>query len=230
MNEAVRVWRVSLLVSEKQVAEYAQCLSEDEQSRASRFRFEADRRKFVVARGVLRHLLSKQLGCSAIAITFDYGKHGKPETTVPIEGSTPFHFNLSHSGELALCALGGDCPVGVDIEKVKSIQRIDGMIKRCLVDAEKAQVFSLPSDQQVRAFLQYWTCKEAYLKAIGLGLAQPMTSVEVDLTAPRLVSTPEDCLEGWRLHRLALSEDYVGALVVAGEPTVEINCWQHPNH
>ncbi|MEM8503001.1 MAG: 4'-phosphopantetheinyl transferase superfamily protein [Cyanobacteria bacterium P01_D01_bin.1] len=229
MSEAVQVWCVPLLISERLVATYAQCLSEDERSRAARFRFEADRQKFVVARGVLRHLLAERLGGKAITLTFKYGEYGKPTTTASPTEACDFHFNLSHSGELALCALGGDRTVGVDIEQVRPIQRLGSMMERCLVDREKAKVTAQPTDQQAQAFLQYWTCKEAYLKAIGLGLAQSMKTVEVDLTSSRLVNVPKDCLEGWQLHRLELPETYVGALVVSGESTIEMKCWQHPN-
>ena len=226
MDEAVRVWRVPLRVSDKVVARYAQCLSEDERARASRFRFEQDRRKFVVARGTLRHLLGRRLDCTAAAIAFCYGKYGKPESVSPI-GAGSFHFNLSHSGEMALCALGGDRTVGIDIEQVRPIQRLDSMIERCLVSVEKLQIIAQPKDQQARGFLQYWTCKEAYLKAIGLGLAQSMTTIEIDLSVPRLVTTPKQCAQGWHLHTLDLPEAYVGALVVAGKSAVEIDCWQH---
>jgi 4'-phosphopantetheinyl transferase len=231
MGEAVQVWDVPLSVSEDLIAEYSQCLSEDEQKRAARFRFEADRRKFVVARGVLRHLLSERLGCRAIALTFDYGKYGKPKTTVLSAKGRDFHFNLSHSGEIALCALGGDRTVGIDIEKVRPIQRLESMMERCLVETEKAKVTSQPIDQQTHDFLQYWTCKEAYLKAIGVGLSQSMTTVEVDPSLSRLIKVPrdrkEDGQEDWQLHTLDLPETYVGALVVAGKSAVEIAHWQH---
>ncbi len=191
MGEAVRVWRVPLLVSDEVVARYVDCLSEDERARADRFRFEADRRKFVVARGTLRHLLGERFDCAAGAIAFCYGQYGKPETSASPDGASSFHFNLSHSGEMALCALGGDRNVGIDIEKVKPIQRLDSMMDRCLVEVEKSQVAAQPEDMQSRTFLQYWTCKEAYLKAIGLGLAQSMTTVEIEVRVPRLVTAPK---------------------------------------
>ncbi|MBE9060671.1 4'-phosphopantetheinyl transferase superfamily protein [cf. Phormidesmis sp. LEGE 11477] len=231
MGEAVQVWRVPLLISDQAIARYAKCLSADERARADRFRFEADRRKFVVARGTLRHLLGKRFGCAAGAIAFCYSKYGKPETSADPSGYS-FHFNLSHSGEIALCALGGDRTVGIDIEKVKPIQRLDSLLERCLVAREKAIVKSQPIEQQPSAFLQHWTCKEAYLKAIGLGLSQSMTTVEVDLNpapfdSPRFVHVPDECAAGWQLHRIAVPETYVAALVVAGESAVDVKDWQH---
>lgn len=228
MSERIQIWSVPLQVSDRMVAAYSQCLCEEEKIRAARFRFDADRRRFVVARGVLRHLLAEQLGCEAISLTFDYGQYGKPKTASSTS-ACHFHFNLSHSGEIAVCVLGGDRTVGIDIEQVRPIQRLGGMMERCLVNAEKAQVTSGSVDQQARTFLQYWTCKEAYLKAIGLGLAQPMTTVEIDLASHRLVTVPQQCAAGWALHSLDLPEGYVGALVIAGSATVEMKCWQHSN-
>lgn len=227
MNEAVQVWQVPLQVSDETIARYTKCLSEDEISRADRFRFKPDRRKFVVARGTLRHLLGARFGCRASAIAFCYGEYGKPETKAFSNSDCYFHFNLSHSGEMALCALGGDQVVGIDIEKVRPIQRLEGMSERCLVAQEKARVESYPREQQPFAFLQHWTCKEAYLKAIGLGLSQSMTAVEVDLSPPQFVSLPAGCAASWQLHTIPVPEDYVAALVVAGKATVKVSCWQH---
>ncbi|EDX84518.1 4'-phosphopantetheinyl transferase superfamily [Synechococcus sp. PCC 7335] len=229
MGEAVQVWQVPLQVSNDTLVRYTKCLSEDEISRAARFHFNSDRRKFVVARGTLRYLLGARFRCRAGAIAFGYSKYGKPEMRTASKGDRPFHFNLSHSGEIALCALGGDHVVGVDIEKVKPIQRLEGMLERCLVAREKAVVESFATEKQPFAFLQYWTCKEAYLKAIGLGLSQSMTTVEVDLNPPRFVRGPDGCAASWQLHDIEVPEDYVAALVVAGEGAVQVRCWQHPS-
>ena len=227
MGEAVQVWQVPLRVSDETVTRYTQCLSEDEVSRADRFRFTADRRKFVVARGTLRHLLGARLGCAAGAIAFCYSRYGKPEMSASSSSDCHCHFNLSHSGEMALCALSGARIVGIDIEKIKPIQRLENMLERCLVAREKAIVKSHAMEQQPLAFLQHWTCKEAYLKAIGLGLSQSMTTIEVDLDSPQFVHVPDGCAASWQLHKIAVPEAYVAALVVAGEATVEVSCWQH---
>jgi 4'-phosphopantetheinyl transferase len=178
MIDAVQIWKIPLQVSEWTSARYFNCLSADEKIRAERFRFEQDRRRFVVARGSLRHLLSEQLHQAPERIKFGYGEYGKPcmkETfrTRPLAANVSdvsdvsdaltvsdtsnvsdalteaanctlpsllpaavdsmatdadFHFNLSHSGELALCALGYARPVGIDIEAVKPMNRLEGLM------------------------------------------------------------------------------------------------------
>ena len=243
MRDVVQIWQIPLQVSDERspaiIHQYRRCLSPDEKAKADRFRFEKDQRRFIVARGTLRHLLARQLDQKPQQVSFCYGTYGKP--TVSLDPSSKalagadrdFHFNLSHSGEIALCALGHKRKVGVDIEQVKTIQRLDGMMRRTLIDSEQRQVKSaLGNSQQSRAFLQRWTCKEAYLKAIGLGLTQSMQTIEVQMEPPKLLQVPEDCAEGWRLHlvdlsEVNLSEDYVGALAVDGETAVTQHQWQH---
>jgi 4'-phosphopantetheinyl transferase len=242
MSDVVQLWKVSLTVPDDTLAGYFACLSDLEKDRAGRFKFAQDRRRFVVARGTLRHLLGAQFACSPEAVDFCYGEYGKPGLKPFTQGyeagdgnhaddcPTNFQFNLSHSGDLALCALGHHHAVGVDVEMIKPMQRLENMIERCL--SEREQVKAKTTSDPLRAFLQRWTCKEAYLKAIGKGLSQSMKTVEVDLTASQLLSVPDECEEGWYLHRINLSavdlpETYVGALVVAGEVPVEIDDWRH---
>lgn len=238
MSDPVRLWKVPLIVSDETLAGYFCCLSSDEKERANRFRFADDRRRFVVARGTLRHLLGREFARSPQSVTFSYSEYGKPNINPPLMASTAeaaasglrdFHFNLSHSGELALCVLGGDRRVGVDIEIIRPIQRLENMMERCLSKAEQKQVES--TAEPLRAFLQRWTCKEAYLKAIGKGLSQSMQAVEVDETLSRLLHVPDDCHEGWHLQTVELPEDlpetYVGALVIAGNAQMQLNDWQH---
>lgn len=230
MSDPVRLWKVPLIVSDETLAGYFCCLSSDEKERANRFRFADDRRRFVVARGTLRHLLGREFARSPQSITFCYSKYGKPSMSQTSTAAfCDFHFNLSHSGELALCVLGGDRRVGVDIEIIRPIQRLENMMERCLSKAEQKQVES--TAEPLRAFLQRWTCKEAYLKAIGKGLSQSMQAVEVDETLSRLLHVPDDCHEGWHLQTVELPEDlpetYVGALVIAGNAQMQLNDWQH---
>ncbi|MEM6449834.1 MAG: 4'-phosphopantetheinyl transferase superfamily protein [Cyanobacteria bacterium P01_D01_bin.105] len=227
--DAVQLWQIPLAVPDTIVTHYWQHLSQDEKMRGDRYRFAQDRRRFVVARSVLRSLLSQQFDQSPADIQFCYGEYGKPALARSFgHPNCDFHFNLSHSGELALCVLGGDRLVGVDIEYLKNIQRLDSMMERCLTHGELADVRAQPKTAQLEAFLQRWTCKEAYLKAIGLGLAQSMQSIEVNLCPDRLASVPKSCAAGWQLKVIDVPKNYVGALVTAGETSISMHDWQHP--
>lgn len=232
MNDTVQLWQVPLTVPDEVRARYFVCLSDDEKLKAQRFRFERDRTHFIVARGTLRHMLGIQFARSPQSVQFCYGEYGKPSiipTASSADSPCDFHFNLSHSGELALCVLGGQRLVGVDVEVVRPIDRLDGMMSRCLGEWEREKVAIAPNPTQ--SFLQHWTCKEAYLKAIGKGLSQSMQSIEVQLAPPYLLKVPEDCAEGWNLHMAELpadyTTDYVGALVVSGHVRVDVKPWLH---
>lgn len=158
MRNVVQVWKISLRVLEDTLGQYYGCLSQAEQDRANRFHFPDDRRRFIVARGSLRHLLARQLAQLPSAIDFCYGEYGKPAielgamTQWPSSQAGELHFNLSHSGELALCALSYQGPVGIDIEKVKPISRLEGMMARCLSAGEQKQVQAEALADQSRVF------------------------------------------------------------------------------
>jgi len=136
----IRCWSVRLDVAPE--AFYA-TLSEDERSRAARFRFERDRRRFVVARGALRELLGRHLDTRASDLRFVYNAFGKPALSP--EFGDRLKFNLSHSAELALIAVARDREVGVDVEYLRP--------------------------DEPRTFFEDWTKQEAYVKARGEGLS-----------------------------------------------------------
>lgn len=110
-------------------------------------------------------------------MAFAYSAYGKPSL---LDANPPLHFNLAHSGNWVIygCSL---CQwTGVDVEEISSRAYLEALIQRCLTAAEQT---TLPQDLTARLtrFLQYWTVKEAHLKAVGLGLSYPMTQVQVVL-------------------------------------------------
>src|SRR5205809_4227255 len=110
-NEA-RCWSICLDVSDQVMASHYAHLPSEERNRSARFRFEPDRRRFVVAHGVLRDRLGRYLGTDPGQIRFVYNAFGKPE--LHPEFGSRLTFNLAHSGDLALIAIARDAWVGVD--------------------------------------------------------------------------------------------------------------------
>src|SRR5579872_5570201 len=115
----VHVWLASLEQPEGVMLQLQRALSSDERLRAAKFRFDKDRRHFMIARGVLRTLLSHYLHTPPAQLQFAYNGQGKPSLDMPVQGK-PLHFNLSHSYELALFAFSYAGPIGVDIEYMRA--------------------------------------------------------------------------------------------------------------
>ncbi len=183
----VHLWLFSLDPDAQAVAAISAALADEERQRAARFRSEDDRRRYSVARGALRWLIARYVNGDAASVRLDYGPHGKP---LLARGSTSIglEFNLSHSGELALAAFCVSTSVGVDIEHARRAIDPEALIARFGSPGEHAMLMALAPPERKRRFLELWTCKEAWLKATGEGIAAGLEKVEIDVStgAPRL--------------------------------------------
>ncbi len=227
-GSAVHVWRAALNLAEAQVAALGATLNADEQARAARLRVEDKRRAFVAARGILRDILGRYQGLSPSDIQFAYTAQGKPELAAAQAGG--LHFNLAHSGDLALVALARGRPLGVDLERKLPREAPDLLVERFFSAGERAAFGRVPPEHKALAFLLGWTRKEAYLKARGEGLTLPLNQFEVTLSPgepPALVAdwhSPPSATP-WVLLDVEAGAGYVGALAVPG-PVGELAAWQ----
>jgi 4'-phosphopantetheinyl transferase len=175
--DEVHVWRASL---DRPLSGLDALLSADERARADRFRFDRDRSRFVAARGLLRELLARYTGVAPARLTFRYGAFEKPF----LDGPGPW-FNVSHSGPLALFAVGARAELGIDVERFDP-EFVAGRIPEHFFSAAEVRALrSLPVDEQARAFLTCWTRKEAFIKARGDGLSLALDSFDVTLEPGR---------------------------------------------
>lgn len=200
-------------------------LSADERERADRFCFERDRRRFTCARAILRSLIARYLEVEPRDVEFRYGAHGKPVLSGVLEGVLTF--NVSHSGEVAVFAIARDIELGVDVELVRDMPDAEDIASRFFSPREVTRLMSLPPLARNAAFFTCWTRKEAYLKALGSGLARPLDVFDVTFApgdAPRLtVLWDEQEGDRWAIHDLAPVDGYAAALVTEGAATTR--CW-----
>jgi 4'-phosphopantetheinyl transferase len=152
-------------------------LSADEIRRSERFVFERDRCRYVAARGALRRILGGELGIAPAELQFGYGEHGKPA----LRAVRDLQFNLSHSEDAAVIAVGGSEPVGVDVEMFKDIGDALALATAHFSPAERACIEARTGEDRSRAFLTIWTRKEACLKAVGSGFSIPAASFEAGI-------------------------------------------------
>ena len=217
MNE-VHVWSFALDQSEW-VARYGGLLSDDENERAARFHFERDARRYTAGRATLRIILSQYLGVQPAALAFGYNAYGKPHVCTT-QKDIALEFNLSHSGDSALCAVTLGRAVGIDLEQWRELDYLE-LAQSVFSAAEVAALQAVADDQRAAAFYNGWTRKEAYIKAHGRGLSMPLADFDVTLAPSdpaRLLATRPNTQEAarWTLYDLPVAECHTAALVVAG--------------
>lgn len=216
----VHVWRIALGQSLSQSGKLMQLLSAAERARADRFRFECDRQRFIVSHGAVRLILGNYLHTAPERLQFRATSYGKPYLA-PTNGMAPLTFNLSHAGDFALCAVGHQRMIGIDIERLRPIPDAMQIVEQFFAACEQRYLVSLPPAQQLAAFFDFWTCKEAFLKARGDGLSHPLDKIVVEFDVERIATLTridDDTYEGqrWSLRVFTPARGYTSSLVVQG--------------
>ncbi len=181
--------------------------------------------QFVAGRALLRRLLAAYVPCAPVQFEISCGPHGKPH----LAGKPPkvnLHFNLSHSAGVAAVAIGRS-PLGIDIESLRDISDPDAIAARFFAPGELRALRQAPAARQQRMFFSFWTCKEAYLKALGGGLAHGLASFEVEIDGQgeaTLLRSDGSRDPGWTLRQLALGPNLAGA-VATRSPDCAVQCW-----
>jgi 4'-phosphopantetheinyl transferase len=147
-------------------------------------------------------------------VQFAYSSKGKPSLAGPSINPMvdALQFNMSHSHELALCAVSLGKEVGIDVEYLRPMPEAESLAKRFFAESEYALIQALPIKEQAHAFFRLWTAKEAYLKATGQGLGHPLEQVEI-ISAQGSWALSE-ALPGWSLQSFVPMPNYLAALVV----------------
>lgn len=176
LNE-VHIWPASLKENKNNLFYFYSLLSKDEKERANSFKFSKDQNYFIIARGILRCLLSLYLGQAPEKLQFIYGPWGKPY----ISQENLLNFNISHSGEYALYAFTPHYAIGVDLEYIDYTLKLDEIAP---------QIFSIPElndwkhmgfKDQVNTFFARWVAKEAFLKALGKGWCEDEEKIAFEI-------------------------------------------------
>jgi 4'-phosphopantetheinyl transferase len=177
----VRVWIAHVDVSTAVLERLEKNLSLAESQQAGKFRFERDRKRYVLAHGALREILCGYLGTGPRSIAFELNAFGKPFLRREASGDPQIRFNLSHSNELVAIGVVVGRHLGIDIEFIRPMDDIDSIGKAYFTEAERNILNTSGSDRKVETFFACWTRKEAYIKAVGKGLSIPLTSFDVSM-------------------------------------------------
>lgn len=178
MPTAVDAWfvRESLLDDPDVAVRFEGLLSDTEAARRDRMAFDSGRRQQLLARGLQRLVLSKYAPDVAPQDwQFVQGASGRPELAPPFD-ATGLFFNVAHTAGMVALAVGRVPLIGIDVEPLDRRVPLH-VAPRYFSESEVAALQSLPPEQRPRRFLRLWTLKEAYLKAVGQGLAGGLDSV-----------------------------------------------------
>jgi 4'-phosphopantetheinyl transferase len=180
------------------------------------------RHRYVVAHGAVRMILGAGLGVAPDAVVLSRrctrcgdDAHGKPEVVVDGWSSEPVRFSLSHSESIAVLAVATGARVGVDIEVERPRGRLDALAARVLDSEAYAAWLDLPTSEQLQSFLEQWTAKEAYLKAVGAGITVPLRDVPVEP-------------DGWTVTGFTSPPGSVARLAVEGYAVAHVHAWMPP--
>jgi 4'-phosphopantetheinyl transferase len=169
---AAHVWLLGL--DDASADQLADVLSADEKLRAASFATPVLQQRYRRCRNALRRILADYLGQAPAALRFDYGRHGKPALH-----AAPIHFNVSHSGSQALVAVTRH-PVGIDLEMLDAPGiSVDELAVLACHPEERALLASLQPTLRARRFYRIWTQKEAYCKAVGMGLQRELSALRL---------------------------------------------------
>jgi 4'-phosphopantetheinyl transferase len=202
------------------VERLARVLAADEIAKAAQFHLERDRQQFIFGRGWLRTLLGLYLNREPDQVQFCYNAYGKP-ALAEAHWDHALCFNLAHSGELALCAVarGPAHGIGVDVEYIRPIPEADQIAASFFSDQERNRLEAIAADQKEKMFLNIWTRKEAWVKAMGQGLTLPLRQFDVWAgDTNELTGMAEDHAQAvrWTVQSFAPAAGYVGAVAVDG--------------
>lgn len=196
----------SIVLSELTLACDEACaqLSLSEQQAAAQLVHDDRRSAYIKSHYLLRRLLADAIGCDMQAIEYQYSTHGKPEVV-----GQSIHFNLSHSADMAVVAISREGPVGVDVECCRPRDTLLKLARRFFAKPEVAYIES--ASDQLTAFYQVWTAKEAYLKAQGLGISSGLQCFSVVDGGCFLPA-----LDGLYIHSIDVGAGYIAMLVTEG--------------
>ncbi|MDO9104501.1 MAG: 4'-phosphopantetheinyl transferase superfamily protein [Methylovulum sp.] len=207
------------------LARYAQWLSAEELAQQQRFYFAKHRHQYLITRALVRSTLSCYADVAPGDWRFSRNAYGKPEI-MPGLTDMPIRFNLSHTDGLVVCAVVLQHDLGVDVEFRERASAAVNIAEHYFSAPEVEALYQLPYSEQKNRFFDYWTLKEAYIKAKGMGLSLPLDQFSFHLAdnRPPVISFDDrltDHPQHWQFWRIRPSEQHVAAVAV-NAPTSRI--------
>lgn len=222
----VSLWFTFLeeIQDEKLLTEYRGLLPADELENLSRYRFATHKKRYLVGRALIRTILSRYMDIDPAQITLAREIHGRPFLPSPNKTGA-LQFNLSYTKGLVAVALISEGKVGIDVENTSVKIDCLEIAGNYFSPSEYHELKKLPKSQIKKRFFEFWTLKEAYMKARGLGLSLPLD--EVSFAFPRESTEPIEpasilMKDGgyWQLRLLSPSNLHKAAVCVCQDEDI----------
>ena len=228
-KETIDLWLCSCRSDESRRMDerYRALLDKHEQASEMRFHFERDRRRFLVTRALVRIVLSRYLPIQPDKWGFSTNAYGRPRIANEESRDAGLDFNLSHTDGLIVLGVSADRRLGVDVENVAELRAPIELADRFFSSHEAEALSRVSSDEQHRRFFEYWTFKESYIKARGMGLSIPLDKFAFDFPGRaevRLATAPElkDSESNWQFWQFEPASGYLIAICAECVPQTRI--------
>ncbi len=212
----IQIWSVSLDADETMRASCLNALGESGRERIAFFKLKQVQESYIISQGGLRLLLAYYLGINTDKVAVGRMSKGKPFSI----DNPNLRFNMSNSGRRVVYAFSMDEELGIDIERLRAMSDLDELIKKNYNAYEQGYINKVP-EQRLNRFFKFWTIKEAYLKAIGVGMRIPPEDLDFSVQngVYKLESIRGEVdTEDWIFKDFELEDgEYVGTLTIKNE-------------
>lgn len=208
----IKLWHRKLDADGTDYQHHWETLDTDERKRAAAINKEFLHRRYVTTQGLLRSILAKTVNQPPEQLVIRRMEHGKPY----LADYPELAFNLSHTGDTMVLAIGENCRLGVDIETCRTRANFPALVEKCFAEIEAAWWRTLPETEKIREFYRFWTRKEALVKADGRGIALGLSRCVINPENPATwLSVPASCepASAWHVRDIDMGETICGALV-----------------
>jgi 4'-phosphopantetheinyl transferase len=210
--DTVEIWHGNITAEDAHYQNYWRVLDAAEQAHAGKLKNDLLRKRYVAAHGRLRLVLAETLNEPPEKISIKKAEHGKPY----LADTPELTFNLSHSADALVIAVGWNCQLGVDMEVCKSRTSLAALVDKCFAEEEIAYWKQLSEAEKTVGFYRFWTRKEAFVKATGRGIALGLNLCVINPeNQTEFLRVPADCGPAltWQVRDIALGQGVCGAIV-----------------
>lgn len=208
---------------------YKSVLSPEERARMVRFVRPVDQHRFLITRVLTRSILARYLDIDARSLTFDKNKYGRPHLNNPGIETGTIAFNIAHTDDLILLGITKQRTLGIDVESIQRDAASVDIANRFFSPLECTALNGLPAFKQHQRFFAYWTLKESYIKARGMGLSIPLEQFgfafpRTDLIELSIDPVLADQPSRWQFWQMELANEFLTAICFSHEAARCHNC------